>query len=111
LDSAYHLEKARYRKKKKVEYHQILSELDQLNVTNFYQTLEISVLGHYYHQFSVANTYNVLHFIDKDINITKSSVQKMLDNASRVCIAESQRIFMAKDCKEWLCPTYRVYVM
>jgi len=51
------------------------------------------------------NTYNVLNFIDKDINITKSSVRKMLDNASRVYIAESQRIFMAKDCREWLCPT------
>ena len=104
LDSAHHLEQARYRKQNKVEYHQILSQLDQLNVTNFYETLEISVLGHY-HQFSVTNTYNVLHFIDKDINITKSSVRKKLDDASRVCIAESQRIFMAKDCREWLCPT------
>ena len=72
--------------------------------TSELQRSEISVLGHY-HQFSVTNTYNVLHFIDKDINITKSSVWKMLENASRVCIAESQRIFMAKDCREWLCPT------
>jgi len=50
---------------------QILSELDRLNVTNFYETLEISILGHY-RQFSVTKTYNVLYFIDKDINITKS---------------------------------------
>ena len=58
LHSAHHLEQARYRKQNKVEYHQILSESDRLNVTNFYETLEISVLGHY-HQFSVTNTYNV----------------------------------------------------
>ena len=90
--------------KKKAEYHQILSELDRLNVIKLYKTLKISVLGHY-HQFSVTNTYNVLHFIDKDINITKSSVQKMLDYVSRVCLAGSQRIFMANDCREWLCPT------
>jgi len=23
----------------------------------------------------------------------------------KMCIAASQRIFMARDCKEWLCPT------
>ena len=101
LDSAHHLEQARSRKQNKAEYHQILSELDRLNVTNFYETLEISVLGHF-QQFSVTNTYNVLHFIDKDINITRSLVRRMLDDASKVCMTASQRIFMARDCREWL---------
>ena len=101
LDSAHHLEQARSRKQNKAEYHQILSELDRLNVTNFYETLEISVLGHF-QQFSVTNTYNVLHFIDKDINITRSLVRRMLDDASKVCMTASQRIFMARDCQEWL---------
>ena len=101
LDSAHHLEQARSRKQNKAEYHQILSELDRLNVTNFYETLEISVLGHF-QQFSVTNTYNVLHFIDKDINITRSLVRWMLDDASKVCMTASQRIFMARDCREWL---------
>jgi len=32
LDSAHHLEQARYRKQNKVEYHQILSELDRLKL-------------------------------------------------------------------------------
>jgi len=41
LDS---LEQARSHKQNKVEHHQILSELDCLNVTNFYETLEVSVL-------------------------------------------------------------------
>ena len=65
-----YFEQGRSRKQNKAEYLQILSELDRLNVTNFYETLEISVLGHF-QQFSVTNTYNVLHFIDKDINITR----------------------------------------
>ena len=42
-----------------------------------------------------------LHFIDKDINVTKSLVRRMLDDASNVCMTASQRIFMAKDCREW----------
>ena len=84
-----------------IQHHQILSELDRLNVTNFYETLEISVLGHF-QQFSVTNTYNVLHFIDKDINITRSLVRRMLDDALKVCMTASQRIFMARDCREWL---------
>ena len=104
LDSAHHLEQARSRKQNKVEYLQILSELDRLNITNFYETLEISVLGHYC-QFSVTNIYNVLRFIDKNFPITKSSVRQMLDDASRVCITASQRIFMVRDCREWLCST------
>ena len=44
----------------------------------------------------------VLHFIDKDINITRSLVRRMLDDASKVCMTASQRIFMARDCREWL---------
>jgi len=101
LDSTHHLEQARSRKQNKLEYHQILSELDRLGFTNYYETIEISVLGHY-HQFSIKNTYNALHFIYKDLSITKSSVRQMLDDASKLCIAASRRIFMAR---EWLCPT------
>ena len=44
----------------------------------------------------------LLHFIDKDINITRSLVRRMLDDASKVCMTASQRIFMARDCREWL---------
>ena len=104
LDSAHHLREARSRKQDKIEYHQILSELDRLDITNYYETLEISVLGNY-HQYSVTNTYNALRFVDQDLSITKSSVRQLLDDASKVCIAESQRIFMVRDCREWLYPT------
>ena len=43
------------------------------------------MLGHY-HQFSVTNTCNVLHFVYKYLSITKSSVRQMLDGASKTCI-------------------------
>ena len=88
----------------KIEYHQILSELDQLDITNYYEILEISVLGHC-HQYSVTNTYNALRFVDQDLSITKSSVRQLLDDISKVCVAASQRIVMARDCREWLCQT------
>ena len=104
LDSAHHLREARSRMQDKIEYHQILSELDWLDITNYYETLEISVLGHY-HQYSVTNTYNALRFVDQVLSITKSSVRQLLDDASKVCVAASQRIFMTRDCREWLCPT------
>ena len=37
----------------------------------------------HYHRFSVMNTYNVLHFVYKDLSITKPSVRRMLDGASK----------------------------
>jgi len=39
LDSTNHLEQARTQKQNKIEFHQILSELD---ILNYYETLEIS---------------------------------------------------------------------
>ena len=47
LDSIHHLESARDRKQSKVEYHQISSEFDRLGVPCYYDTVELSVLGHY----------------------------------------------------------------
>ena len=47
LDSNQHLEAARDRKQSKQEYLQILSELDHLGIPSIYDTIEISVLGHY----------------------------------------------------------------
>ena len=48
LDSSHHLQSARSRKQCKLEYLQLLAELDCLNISNVYETLEVSVLGHYY---------------------------------------------------------------
>ena len=83
LDSNDHLSKAQSRKQNNAEYLQILAELDRLNFSNLYETLEISVLGHY-QQFSVKNTSNVLHFIAQDVPISKASVRQILDSASKI---------------------------
>lgn len=103
LDSSHHLEAARSRKQSKVEYHQILAELDRLEYPNYYETLEVSVLGHY-QRFSVKNILNLLDFIQPDLLLARVAVQKMLDMAAKRCISASQRIFMAKKCSEWFSP-------
>ena len=38
LDSEHHPQSARLRKQNKVEYQQLLAELDRLNVSNYYET-------------------------------------------------------------------------
>ena len=58
---------------------------------NFYEALEISILGHY-QQLSVKNTFN---FIAVDLLISKASVRQILDGASEICITASHKIFMA----------------
>ena len=97
LDSVHLLESARSRKQNKLEYQQLLADLDRLNITNYYETLEISVLGHY-HPFCLTN---LLQFLHQDLQVSKASVRKILDSASQKCITASQRIFMARDCCEW----------
>ena len=47
LDSEHHIQEARSRKQNKTEYLQLLSEFDRLQIPNYYETVEISVLGHY----------------------------------------------------------------
>ena len=103
LDSEHHLEAARSRKQGKLEYQQLLAELDRLDFSNYYETLEVSVLGHY-QKSSVKNILNVLHFIHSDLSPAKVSVRQMLDTAAMKCISASQRIFMSRKCSEWFPP-------
>ena len=78
----------------------MLADFDHLNITNYYETLEISVLGHY-HPFCVSNLLNLLRFVHEDLKVSKAAVRELLDSASQKCITASQRIFMARDCSEW----------
>ena len=105
LDSEHHLEAARSRKQgiRKLEYQQLLAELHRLDFSNYYQTLEVSVLGHY-QKSSVKNVLNVLHFIHSDLSPAKAGVRQMLDTAAMKCISASQRIFMSRKCSEWFPP-------
>ena len=62
LDSIQHLETARDRKQTKEDYLQILLELDRLETTCYYNTIEISVLGHYL-QSALSSLCNALGYI------------------------------------------------
>ena len=103
LDSEHHLEAVRSCKQGKLEYQQLLAELDRLDFSNYYETLEVSVLGHY-QKSSVKNVLNVLHFIHSDLSPAKAVVRQMLDTAAMKCISASQRIFMSRKCSEWFPP-------
>ena len=100
LDLGHHLQSARSCKQCKVEYLKFLAELDHLNISNFYETLEVSVLGHYY-PFCVKNLWSLLYFIHQDVSVSKETVGQMLDDALWQCIAASQKIFMAQDYCKW----------
>ena len=68
LDSIHHLESARSRKQNKLEYQQSLADLDCLNIANYYETLEISVVDHY-HPFCITNLSNLLQFVHQDLQV------------------------------------------
>jgi len=76
LDSKQHIELARYRKQQKTEYLQLLAELDRLNISNYYTTVEVSVLGHYLCD-SVKVIKGVVCFIQQDLPFPKANVRSL----------------------------------
>ena len=99
LDFFQHLESARDPKQGKEEYFQVFSELYHLGVTSQYNTIEISILGHYLPTSSsalcgiVSILFNCL--------VTKSQCRKLLDDAAEILISFSREIFLARDCSDW----------
>ena len=77
LDSYQHLESSWNRKQAKVEYLQLLAE-------------------------SISNYVNFIQFSNPSMTIAKSTVRKCLDDAAFQSILASERIFLARDNKEWL---------
>ena len=102
LDSIHHIQLAQSRKQNKTDYLQLLAEFDHLNISNYYETIEITVLGHY-QVSSIQNLVNMFRFILPELNTSKSGTRSWLDEAASASISASQTIFMAKQCKEW-CP-------
>ena len=54
------------RKQNKTDYLQLLAELDHLQISPFYETVEISVLGHY-HPFSIQSIKRFTDFIQPSV--------------------------------------------
>ena len=96
LDSVHHLESVWNRKQSKVEYLQLLVEFDRLNISSYYETVEISTLGHY-QPASIGNYLNFIKFSNPTIIVLKSTVRKCLDYAAYQSILASERIFLARN--------------
>ena len=69
-----------------------------MNVSNFYSTVEVSVLGHYVLD-SVNDIRSVVSFMDQDLLF--ASVRAILNEMAGASISASQRIFFGRNCKEW----------
>ena len=95
LDSEYNIQSARSRKQNKAEYHQLLAEFDHLQIPNYYETIEISVLGHYLPS-SIENIKNFIDFVQLSVT-TKSSIRHILNNAAHQCLTCSQKIFLGQE--------------
>ena len=84
-------------KQSKVEYLLLLADFDCLKIGNYYDTIEISVLGHY-QPSTVKNLLKLLAFANP---VPRSVVKDCLDSAAAASISALQRIFLARNCKEW----------
>jgi len=91
LDLVHHLESAWNSKQSKVEYLQLLTELDRLNI-NYYETIEILSLGHY-QPASIRNFLNYINFSNLSTTVPKSEARRYLDDAAFQSILASERIF------------------
>ena len=99
LDSIPYSESARDCKQTKEDYLQILSR--GLGTLSYYNTIEISVLGHYLQSFlsSLCNVFIVSSKLQcfQDLGIERFLVKLL--NYSFMCV--SRRIFVARNCAEW----------
>jgi len=101
LDSPHHIQAAHDRKQSKVEYLQLLAEFDRHKIGNYYDTIEISVLGHY-QPSTVKNLLKLLAFANPELKTSRSVIKDCLDSATAAAsISASQRIFLARNYKEW----------
>ena len=107
LDSVEHLQSARERKQGKQEYLMIQSELHRLGVECSYSTIEVSVLGHYLTS-SLSSLQASINFTLAN-SVSKPQCRKILDQAASVSITSSRRIFLARDCNEWMFECWQFY--
>ena len=86
LDSSAHIQAAQSRKQNKVEYLQLLAKFNCLNIANYYDTIEISVLGHY-QLSSIKDLLNLSNFVHPELNTSKGFIKKCLDDAASATAA------------------------
>ena len=59
----------------------MLAEFYHLNISNYYDTIEISVLGHY-QLLTVTNLLNLLTFVHAVVKPSRSDIKKLVNTAS-----------------------------
>jgi len=99
LDSIQHIESARNRKLFKPEYVQLLAELDCLNISHCYRTVEISVVGHF-QPSSISTIKDVVNFTQQVLPFSKGNARELLNGMANPSISASQRIFYERNSKE-----------
>ena len=97
LDSVEHLKSVRVWKQEKREYARVTIRIWLLRN---YDTIELSVLGHYLPD-SLAAFLKCVNFIQDEVKISKSACRRIFDLAASISISSSRRIFLARDCFEW----------
>jgi len=58
----------------KAEYFQLLAELDRLDIANYCDTIEITVLDHY-QVSSIKNMTSLLNFVLPDMKVSKPVIK------------------------------------
>ena len=75
LDSIQHIESACNRKLVKPEYMQLMVELDRLNVSHCYRTVEVSVLGHF-QSSSIIAIKDMVNFTQQVLPFSKGDARE-----------------------------------
>jgi len=55
---------------------------------------------------TIKHLLSLLNFFHPDIMVPKSAIRNWLDAAAPASISTSQRIFLARNCKEWFTNLY-----
>ena len=77
-----------------------MAEFDCLTIANYYDSIEITVLGHF--EVSSKHFSSLLNFVQGDLRISRSVIKDWLDAVHAT--SASQTIFLARNCKEWYIP-------
>ena len=82
-----------------MEYQEIMSEFEYMGVDCYYDTLELSVLGHYLPS-SLTSLKNCVNYIQDEENFSKSNCRQILELAAAIFISSSRKIFLVRNCPE-----------
>ena len=76
---------------------QFLAELDHLLISNYYEMVEMNLLGHYH----PSTIQNIKRFIQPFVTSKSTINRQILDSAATINVTCSQKIFMARNCCVW----------